>query len=404
MIHTLIHHRPWYPWLIAFLCMCTVTVSNGLINSGITVFDESLLNEFGWSLTELKLRDSITFLGTSLMVLAAGWLIDRIGFKPLLLTGMALLAVCYFSYGYVDSLEDVYLLHFGFAMVAACAGNMAAIVTAANWVEHKKGLAIGMTIAGTSVGGMLIPPFANYLNQTFGWRQSLQIEALIPLGMLLLLFLLVRNKTKKEKQQSAEDHGMAFSDVLRTRQFYVIALAGACTYFAILALFSHMFLFMRSLDYEPQQAALALSTLAFSALSGKIICGWISDMVNNQMLFRVQMVTMLLGIIGISQFPQHIWFFLLLAGFGWGSLHTLYNYILITLFGLKDAGKINGSVSLAEAIGGGMGIFLTGLVHDKFGGYGASWNTVTLVMATGVVLIFMLRPTAVQLPREAATP
>ena len=77
-------------------------------------------------------------------------------------------------------------------------------------------------------------------------------------------------------------------------------------------------------------------------------------------------------------------------------------HLLITLFGLKDAGKINGSVSLAEAIGGGMGIFLTGLVHDKFGGYNASWNTVMLVMVTGVVLIFLLKPTTADAPLKTS--
>ncbi len=396
MIHSLIYQARWYPWLVVMLCMLIVTTSNGLMNIGITVFDESILREFGWSIGEFKIRDSITFLGTALFVLAAGWMVDRYGPKPLLLTGMLLLSIAYYSYSYVESLSQIYALHLVFALAAACAGNMAAIVTAASWTQNRQGLAIGITIAGTSVGGILLPPLANFLNQHLGWRTSMQVESLLPILMFIAILLLLRNRRKKDAPRaSASDktrQGIPFAQVLRSPAFYLIAAAGTCTYYAILALFSHLFLFMRSLDYPPDQASLGLSTLASAALFGKIIAGWLSDRINPYWLFRVQMVLMLVGLAGVSQWPEQIWLFLLITGLGWGSLHTLYNYLLINLFGLRDAGKINGSVSLAEAVGGGTGIYVTGVLHDAYGGYSSAFLGVVGVMAAGVLLASFLRP------------
>jgi predicted MFS family arabinose efflux permease len=390
----MIYKKSYYPWVIASMSMFIVTISNGLINSGLTVFDESLLNEFGWKISELKLRDSITFLGTSVLVLGAGWLVDRIGFKLLLMFGMLLLSICYYSYSYVDSLSDIYLLHVGFTLVACSAGNLTAIVASANWVKKRKGLAIGMAIAGTSVGGILIPPMANYLNQNYGWRTSMQIEAIIPLVMFVLIFLFVRNKTKNSVEVENDPElmkGISFNKVIKSPIFYLIACSAACTYFAILALFSHIFLYMRSLNYEPQTSALAISTLALAALAGKILSGYLSDSVDTYKLFKAQMAMMLIGLLGISFLPIAIWLFLLVAGFCWGSLHTLYNYILITLFGLKDAGKINGAISLVEAIGGGLGIYLVGYIYDTFDGYSDAWLCVVVVMSIGVILSWSVK-------------
>jgi predicted MFS family arabinose efflux permease len=388
-----------YSWLVAGLALLVVTTSNGMINSGLTVFDESLLNEFGCTVAQLKTRDSITFLGGSLLVLGAGWLVDRYGFKPFLLLGMMLLSTGYILYSQAQSLVQLYLIHLLFAAVIALAGNMTAIVTAATWMPKRRGLAVGMAIAGTSVGGMLIPPLANALNTRFGWRSAMKVESVWPLLLLVVLAVVLRNRPKRgavtggdPAETTGTDEGLPFRDVVRRPQFFQVALAGAATYFAVLALFSHLFLYMRSLDYEPARASLGLSTLALSALVGKLGSGWISDRVNPYRLLRLQMFTMLAGLLGVTLAPGAVWFFLVLTGLGWGSLHTLYNYILITLFGLRDAGKVNGSVSVAEAAGGGLGIFVTGVLHDAAGGYPSAFAAVCGVMFAGVLLTLRLRP------------
>jgi MFS family permease len=385
-----------YPWLVAVLSMLVVTISNGMTNAGLTVFDESLLNEFQCGVASLKTRDSITFLGGSLFVLGAGWLVDRFGFKPFLMLGLGLLSGTYLLYSHAQSLVQLYLLHVLFALVIAMAGNMTAIVTAATWMPKRRGLAIGMTVAGTSIGGTLIPPVANALNSRFGWRASMQIESLWPLALLIVIAVLLRNRPKAaldSSQAAVESHqGMPFREVVRWSQFYRVILSGSLTFFAILALFSHLFLYMRSLDFDPARASLALSTLSLAGLTGKLLSGWVSDRVDPYRLLTIQMGMMLTGLLGITFLPDAVWVFLVVAGFGWGSLHTLYNYILITLFGLRDAGKINGSLSLAGALGGGLGIFVTGVLHDALGGYHSAFGVVCGVMFVGFLLTLGLRP------------
>ena len=55
-----------YPWLIAFVGMFALFLSNGMTATGITIFDPSLLDEFGWSRADFKLRDLLNFVMVAL--------------------------------------------------------------------------------------------------------------------------------------------------------------------------------------------------------------------------------------------------------------------------------------------------------------------------------------------------
>ncbi len=84
----------FYGWIIAVCTMLVLWVSNGLIIPGITAFDPSLLEEFGWSRGTLKFRDLITFALAGRMGPFAGALADRYGVRRFMIFGAALLAVC----------------------------------------------------------------------------------------------------------------------------------------------------------------------------------------------------------------------------------------------------------------------------------------------------------------------
>ena len=71
----------------------TLLVTNGLTFAGITVFDESMLREFGWSRGTLKFRDMLTMGLAGLLSPLAGAIADKYGVKWLMAGGAALLAV-----------------------------------------------------------------------------------------------------------------------------------------------------------------------------------------------------------------------------------------------------------------------------------------------------------------------
>ena len=62
----------YYPWLVAVVGMLALFLSNGMTATGITIFDPSLLDEFGWSRGDLKFTDTIKFTVTALLYAFSG--------------------------------------------------------------------------------------------------------------------------------------------------------------------------------------------------------------------------------------------------------------------------------------------------------------------------------------------
>jgi hypothetical protein len=62
-----------------------------------------------------------------------------------------------------------------------------------------------------------------------------------------------------------------------------------------------------------------------------------------------------------------IWVAIIAFGFGWGGIYTLLQLTAINSFGLTSAGKILGTITILDALGGGSGIWLTGVFFEMSG-------------------------------------
>lgn len=383
-----------YPLVGVLVCTLVVVATNGMTSAGLTVFDEALLTEFEWSVGELKIRDSITFFGAAALIILSGAAVDRFGFKAPLILGLATLACAYLGYSFVQTLPQIYGIHVLIAIVLACAGNMVAVIAAVSTMPERRGLAVGMTVAGSSVGGIILPPLASWLNESFGWREAMRIEALIPIAVLVIVALMLKNRVpakKTEKAEAASD-GVSYTEAIRCSQFYFLALAGGFCFYSAIAFFAHLFLYMRTLEFSAQSASLGLSLFSLSALVVKLASGWVADKVGPFILLRLHMAAMLTGLLGALFLPDLIWLFIVVTGLGWGGLHTLLNFSFIAIFGLRAAGKINATASIVQSAGAGIGAAATGFLFDYRGDYSLAFLVVALLVGASLVLSFGVRP------------
>jgi sugar phosphate permease len=137
--------------------MLTLLVSNGMAITGMTVFDPAILQEFGWSRGDLKLRDLLQLGLSGLMAPFVGGLADRMSVKKLMMAGLALLSACLVGYSQMQSLTHLYLVNVGIALVLALAGLVLNVLIVSRWFVTKRGTALGITLVGTSLGGIILP-------------------------------------------------------------------------------------------------------------------------------------------------------------------------------------------------------------------------------------------------------
>jgi MFS family permease len=396
------------PWTIAFIGLLILMVTNGLTATAISVFDESLIREFGWSRGDLKFRDFLNFAVVALFAPLGGLMLDRFGARRLLMIGCVVLASAYYAYSRLQGLTQMYAIHIAFAATLLTAGTMVVIVLVSSWFVGKRGLAIGIALLGTSAGSFVLPPLNAELIARIGWRETFALEALFPLVILAIVALIVRDSPAELGLRPVgvdaggpdpRSMGLEFGQAVRTRSFWAIGLSGFLIYYSILALFNHMFLHMRDLGYEPRVAASALALLSFVAMLSKLGSGWLADRLDRHRVFMGCLGVMLAGVACLATLRggAWVWTSIVLIAAGWGGLFTLYNMLTVSNFGLKSIGKINGSISSLESFGGGLGIWLTGKFFDMYGSYQVPFLVLLGCVVAGLVIGTQIRS---ELPEE----
>jgi MFS family permease len=303
----------------------------------------------------------------------------------------------------------MYLLHCLFSLVLVSSGLIVAVMLVSHWFVKKRGTAIGIALVGTSLGGIFFPQVGTWLVSNFGWRKAMMWEAAFPIALLLIIILLIRNSPKDlgllplgvEPQTAAEIAagqpdiefaGLSYGEALKTGTFWALAFVAMTTFYSILGAQAHLFLYLRDLEFSPQIASTGISVLFGMALFGKFGFGYLADKIQPKKVFYGNLAVMLTGAILLATVRVELfWIAVVLFGLGWGGLYTMLQLLTVECFGLRATGKILGTITVLDAIGGGLGIWLTGLLYDTTGSYQVPFTVLVFL-----ILLAMLAATRVR--------
>ncbi len=404
----------FYRWIIVLCSFLILFVSNGITIAGITVFDLELLQALSdnagreITLGELKVRDGLMFITSGVLGLAAGWLADRVGVKPLIIVGLALLALCNFAYSRVEALTDVYAIHVVFGLVLVLCGLMVNIYLISRWFDKHRGLAIGLVLAGTSLGNAAFPQLNAWLLSDASWQEAMQFLALIPLILLPVAIFVVKGSPEDARRAAGNIEpadqdlpGYTLGETLRSRNFYILCTLAFCTFYSILGMTAVTFVFLSVNDYPAQLAATGVTILFIGGLVGKIISGYLAEVLGHKQVLLVSLLLMLIGaialVLAVAQGSEmFIWIGLIGFGFGWGGIYTLIQLLVADLFGLKALGKVLGVVNVVDTLGGALGPVVTAMLYDRTGSFLVSFGVITalLVIATSAAALLRMQDAA----------
>ena len=245
---------------------------------------------------------------------------------------------------------------------------------------------------------VLNPP----LIEAFGWRQAFTYNAVMPLVLLVLVALAVKGTPAQAGYravgQSAaladlKQHGLTFREALRTRSFWAIAVSGFLAYYAIFSFVQHFVLHLnKGFGFALADAGKMMFLFSLVAMTAKFGVGWLADHIDRHKVFTACQFVMLAGMIGLASM-QREWVVAsaVVIGLGWGGLFTLYNMLAVNNFGLREIGRINGTISLMESVGVGLGSWVTGLLFDRFGSYQVPFTVLAAAIAVALLVGTQIR-------------
>lgn len=404
----------FYGWVVTWSAFTVLAVTYG-VQFSFGVFIPEIVEETGWSRTQLSLVISLYILVYGLLSGATGVVTDRIGPRKVIFAGGVFLGV-----GYVLAAASQELWQFlGALALVAAIGMSASFVpcaaTVTRWFERDRGKALGLATSGGSFGGFLIPPIAGILTGSLGWRGTYVVLAVSTTALLTLAaYLMLRDPSEKGLSVDGVDRdgvtpaasadpewGYTRGEAMRTPEFWV---TGAVFFFTWLAVFMplvHLIPFAEDLGISKAAASTMISAVGIGGLLGRTATGVISDRIGRlpslAAVLTIQVVAF--AVFATSSelailFPTAAAF-----GFGYGGTTTMFPAIYSDQFGQAHIGAIVGAVFAVAGSAAAFGPAIAGYLYDLTDSYrlafaiGGAFNLVGLLFV-GVLRWFFKRQAA----------
>lgn len=348
-----------------------------LLVNAFGVFLTTLSHEFGWSRGQVSLAFTLATLTAMVTMPLTGWLTDRLGARRPILVCTAAFGALYTSMALLTAhlwhLYGVFLL-LGLVGPGTSAVPHASLIS--RWFTQRRGLALGIAMCGTALGGVIWPSASQALLAHCGWRQSYALSgaAVLFIAVPLLFFLLKEPVTsRRPSDRSAGEHaeGLGRREVLRSRLLWLLLAAFFIISTSIQACMIHLVPLLTDRGMSPAAAASAASVLGAAGMIGRLGTGWLLDVLPAGRvptlafsLVAAGIFLLFFGATGTGAYCAAA-----LIGFGYGSESATIPYLVGRYFGLRAFGEIYSYIFITVPLGGALGPALMGLEFDRAGSY-----------------------------------
>ncbi|MBN1855920.1 MAG: MFS transporter [Dehalococcoidia bacterium] len=398
----------YYGWVVLSAGFIVMLLGYGMRNT-FTVFYPVIVQDFGWTRGITAIMYSLTLLCYGFVAPAAGGLVDRFNPKFILAagglivgTGIALCSVAtetwhfYLLYGVMVAV--------GLSLIGVT--PLSTIIT--NWFPQRKAFVFGLLGAGFGVS-LVTAPIFQHLISTYGWRTAYVVIGAFAMSVIIPLVILFikHNQAHGETTLTPEEPNEAcvrtpnkqwtVREALTTNTFRLFLLVTFCNMgIAQQIILAHQVYFLQDMGYSPMAAATVFSIFGVSFAAGNL-SSFISDRHGRTYIFIGGCLLTVLGVLllmlsrGNPNATIPI-IFAICTGYGLGITPPVFFAAVADRFHGRHYGSIQGTIILSCSIGGAIGPWVGGLLHDISGNYQSALMIVVCFLLTGALLMWLIRP------------
>ena len=272
------------PWSVVAGSTLALVVCNGpVVAFTFGLFLKPISQEFGWNRGAMSAASAVAALMIAVVVPFAGMLVDRFGVRRILLPVIVLSSISIAAISLTPASLLVFVTLYAVAGLATAGhGPQPYAKTIAAWFDSRRGLALGIAMAGVGLGIVLVPQLTRYLIETYGWR-----SAYVGLGALLFavafpaVALLVREPAVPHGRLSgdaAAQPGLSVRETLSGPSgFWTLATAVFLVAMAVNGTIVHVVPILTDRGLSPAVAASMLGAVGLASIAGRLLCGYLAD-------------------------------------------------------------------------------------------------------------------------------
>ena len=402
----------YYGWRMVGLVSVIRIVGGGLHQFGFTVFFLPISQDLGISRAATSLAFSLSRAQGAIEAPLVGYLIDRYGPRPIMVTAVFLAGLGYILLSWADSYASFMIVYLGVISLAFVAGFVhSPMVVANSWFIRQRARAMTVVSAAVPIGGALISPLLAIGVSSIGWRWAAFLSGCVFLLVCLpLTFHLKRspesmgllpdgeatalNEDADSSIRSADRNAkgdFTSRQAMKTWMFWVLVTAMTARVTGYSAATVHVIPLM--VWMSESAAASLLGIFALVNLVAHFVLGWIADRVNKPKLLAACHLLPAVSVVPLLFDSAHYQLWLFAIGFT--LLDASFPIVWATVgdfFGRRHFATIRGMMSFFYMWGSFAGPVLAGVIYDKTQTYWiVLWIFLTLLIVATLLVFSLIR-------------
>lgn len=398
---------------IVFAAFCTTLIAYA-IRYGYGMLLPYMIKSMGISKTSAGTIYSSYFLSYTLFSPILGWLSDRYNIRIILTVFTLMLAGGAFLMAYATTVfnASLFFIISGIGHAACWAPVMALVQRAVP--DKNRGMALAITSMGSAVGiaglSLVLPAIVLHYTWRGGWIGMAIFGFCVAFLNAILIPDLSQNRaTILHKNDNSWNNGdyhnsvnipkKYYSTILKTKALWFIGISYSLVGFSVLVPYTFLSAYTTErLHFTFAETARCFTVMAISGIAGKLILGYMSDIVKRIHVMMICCLLLGIGCMGIalSHITEMIYLFAVVFGLGFGAVWPVYAAAAQDFFPSDISGSVIGLWTGFMGIGSILSPTLCGWSIDFTNSY-----TLAFMMGTACAIgsvVFLIPVSKVAIP------
>jgi sugar phosphate permease len=371
-----------YGWVVVVITFFALLISSG-IRTAPGVMIKSLEADFGWSRADISFAVAVSLFAFGFGAPLGGMLVDRLGPRRIMLTGLGLN-----TFGLICLLlvEQLWQFHIFWGLIIGVGTGMVTNVLGATvalrWFNQHRGIVVGIFGAASAAVQILFIPALIGIVSVYGWRAVIMTLALCAGSILIPITLLMRNKPEDmgltpvgeatAASSNVDNRRTTLGEAIRTRDFWLLAISFfICGYTTNGMIETHLLPHTLEHGFVETDMAAALAVMGVMNICGSLASGWLTERFDNRKLLMLYYGFRAISLVALPYILEMRGMFLFAIIYGWDWVATVPPTVNLTAqrFGRSSLGTLYGWIFCSHMIGAGIASYAGGYFRDLLGDY-----------------------------------